>query len=94
MVDALSTLPNQTKHVGVPNQTFDFHMFILQPEWLQNVYEYLLERVMPERFTTFQQQYLTQKTKPFVLQEGILYIFGQDNRFCQVLQLKHVPIIL
>jgi hypothetical protein len=54
MVEALSRLPNQTKHVGVPNQTYDAHLFTLQCEWLQIVYEYLLKGVMPERFTTSQ----------------------------------------
>jgi hypothetical protein len=29
-----------------------------------------------------------------MLQEGIMYRFGQDNRFHQVLQLGHVSIIL
>jgi hypothetical protein len=48
MVDALSRLPNQAKVVGVPNQTIDVHMFTLHPEWLQNVYDYLLEGMMPK----------------------------------------------
>jgi hypothetical protein len=42
---------------------------------------------MVEWFITSQRQYLTQKAKPFVLQ-GVLYKFGQDNRFHQVLQPK------
>jgi hypothetical protein len=42
MVDALSRLPNQTKPIGIPNQTCDVHMFTLQLEWLQSVYEYIL----------------------------------------------------
>jgi hypothetical protein len=58
MVDALSKLSNQIKLVGVPNQTIDVHLFTLQPEWLQSVYEYLLEGMMPKRFTTSQRQYL------------------------------------
>jgi hypothetical protein len=29
-----------------------------------------------------------------VLQNGVLYRFGQDNRFCYVLQLKQMPTIL
>jgi len=58
------------------------------------VYEYLLEGMMPKRFTTSQRWYLAQRTKPFVLQEGILYIFGQDNKFRQVLQPKLVSIVL
>jgi hypothetical protein len=29
-----------------------------------------------------------------VLQNGILYRFGQDNKFCHVLQLERVPTIL
>jgi hypothetical protein len=41
---------------------------------------------MLERFTTSQQQYSTQRIKPFVFQNGILYKFGQDNRFFCVLQ--------
>ncbi len=85
MADALNRLPNWTKLVGIPDQTCDVHMFTLQLKWLQNLYEYLLEGMMPKRFTTSQRQYLAQWVKPFVLQEGVLYRFGQDNRFCQVL---------
>jgi hypothetical protein len=55
-------------------------MFTLQPKWLQNVYEYLLG-VMTKRFTTSQRQYLAQKAKPFVLQEGVLCIFGNIKSF-------------
>lgn len=40
-------LPNQTEHVGILDQTYDVHLFTLQHEWLQSVYEYLLEGVMP-----------------------------------------------
>jgi hypothetical protein len=39
---------------------------------------------MTKRFTTSQRKYLAQRTKPFVLQKGVLYRFGQDNQFCQV----------
>jgi hypothetical protein len=49
---------------------------------------------MLEIFTTSQRQYLVQRVKPFVLQEGLLYKFGQANMFCQVLQPKQVPTIL
>jgi hypothetical protein len=94
MADALNRLPNQIELVGVSDQTSDAHMFILQPKWLQSVYEYLLKGVMPERFTTSQRQYLAKKAKPFVFQKGILYIFGQDNKFRQVLQPKHVSTCL
>ncbi len=94
MVDALSKLSNQTERVKILDQTCDAHMFILQHEWLLSVYDYLLKGMMPKRFTTSQRQYLAQRAKPFVLQEGVLYIFGQDNKFCQVLQPKEVPTIL
>ncbi len=87
MANALNRLSNQIEHVGIFDQTFDAHTFTLQPEWLQNVYEYLLEGVMPERFITSQRQYLAQIAKTFVLQ-GVPYKFGQDNRFRQVLQPK------
>jgi hypothetical protein len=59
-------------------------MFTLQPEWLQNVYEYLLKEMMLERFITSQRQYLIQRVKPFVLQ-GVIYKFGQNNKFHQVM---------
>jgi hypothetical protein len=49
---------------------------------------------MSQTFTTSQRQYLAQRAKPFVLQEGILYRFGQDSRFCWILQLEQVPTIL
>ncbi len=52
MVDALNRLSNQFEPIGIPNQTCDAHLFILQLEWLQSVYEYLLEGVMPKRLTT------------------------------------------
>jgi len=52
------------------------------------VYEYLLEGMMLERFTTSQRQYLAQRTKPLVLQEGVLYKFEQDNTFHRILQPK------
>jgi hypothetical protein len=80
MINALSRLPNQTKHVGVPYQTCDAHLFTLQLEWLHNVYEYLLEGVMIKIFTTSQRQYLTQRAKPFVLQEG--YYINLDKITC------------
>jgi hypothetical protein len=41
MAYALSRLPNPAKLIGVPNQTIDAHLFTLQPEWLQIVYDYL-----------------------------------------------------
>jgi hypothetical protein len=47
MVDALSRLPNESEPFGVLDQTYDVHLFTLQPKWLQNVYEYLSEGVMP-----------------------------------------------
>jgi hypothetical protein len=82
MADALNILPNHTELVGVLDQTCDAHLFTLQLEWLQSVYEYLLEGVMPEILTTSQRKYLAQRAKPFVLKKGILYKFGQDNKFC------------
>jgi hypothetical protein len=47
MVNALNRLPNQIELVGIPYQTCDVHLFTLQPKWLQNIYEYLLEGMMP-----------------------------------------------
>ncbi len=58
------------------------------------MYEYLFKGVMPERLTTSQRQYLAQMAQPFMLQKGILYIFGQDNMFRQILQLKQVSTIM
>ncbi len=49
---------------------------------------------MTKRFTTSQRKYLAQRAKPFVLQKGILYKFGQDNQFRQVWQPKQVSTIL
>jgi hypothetical protein len=34
MANELSRLPNHTKLVGVPDQTYDAHLFTLQHEWL------------------------------------------------------------
>jgi len=50
--------------------------------------------MMPKRFITSQKQYLAQRTKPLVLQEGILSKFGQDNKYRWVLQLEQMPIVL
>ncbi len=54
MANAFSRLLNQTELVGIIDQTCDAHLFTLQLEWLQSVYEYLLEGVMLERFITSQ----------------------------------------
>jgi hypothetical protein len=53
MVNALSRLPNQTELIGIHDQTCDVHMFTLQPKWLQNVYEYILARMMPKKITMY-----------------------------------------
>jgi hypothetical protein len=37
MVDALNRLTNQIELIGVLDQTYDAHLFTLQPEWLHNV---------------------------------------------------------
>ncbi len=52
MAVALSRLLNHIDLVGIQNQAYGVHLFILQLEWLQSVYEYLLKRVMPKRLTT------------------------------------------
>jgi hypothetical protein len=52
MADALNWLPNHAEPIGVFDQTCDAHLFTLQFEWLQSVYEYLLKGVMLERLTT------------------------------------------
>jgi len=36
---------------------------------------------------------VAERVKPFIFQ-GVLYWFGQDNKFWQVLQLEQVPTIL
>ncbi len=58
MENVLNKLSNQTEPIGIPFQTCYAHLFILQLEWLQSVYEYLLEGMMPKRFATSQTQYL------------------------------------
>ncbi len=58
MADALNRLSNKTRLVSVPNQTTNAHLFTLQLEWLQNVYEYLLKGVILDIFTTSQIYYL------------------------------------
>ena len=50
------------------------------------VYEYLLEVVMANIFTTSQRQYLAQIARPFMLQEGVQYRYKEDNKFHQNLQ--------
>jgi hypothetical protein len=54
MVNALNRLPNHTEPIRIPDQTCDAHLFTLQLEWLQSVYEYLLEGVILKRLITSQ----------------------------------------
>ncbi len=54
MANALSSLPNQAKPVGVLDQTTNVHLFTLLLEWLQIIYDYLIEEMMLERFITSQ----------------------------------------
>jgi hypothetical protein len=41
VVDALSRLPDNTKPIGVPNQTIDASLFYTGSEWLNDVKEFL-----------------------------------------------------
>jgi hypothetical protein len=59
----LSRLPNHIEPVEIPDQICDVHLFTLQLQWLQNVYEYLLEGMMLEKFATSQREYLAQRVK-------------------------------
>jgi hypothetical protein len=43
---------------------------------------------MPKRFTISHKQYFAQKTKSFMLQDGIHCRFGENDRFCYVLEPK------
>ncbi len=63
MWNALSRLPNHIEPVEIPDQICDVHLFTLQLQWLQNVYEYLLEGMMLEKFATSQREYLAQRAK-------------------------------
>jgi hypothetical protein len=38
VADALSQMPDITKQNGVPNQTMDVNIFLLQPMWLQEIF--------------------------------------------------------
>ncbi len=52
MTNVLILLPNNFEPIGIHDQTTIVHLLTLHLEWLQNVYEYLLEGVMPKKFTT------------------------------------------
>jgi hypothetical protein len=40
VADALSQMLDITKQSGVPNQTMDVNIFLLQPMWLQEIFEH------------------------------------------------------
>jgi hypothetical protein len=52
MVDVLILLPNNFEPIEIHDQTTIVHLITLQLEWLLSVYEYLLEGMMPKKFTT------------------------------------------
>jgi hypothetical protein len=52
MAIALSKLLNQVEPIGVLDQTTSVHLFTLEPNWLYNVYKYLIKGVMPKKFAT------------------------------------------
>ncbi len=73
--------------IRILDQTSDVHVHIVA--WMvTNCLWVFIRGMMPKKFTTSQRQYLAQRVKPFVFQEGILYWFGQDNKFHQILQPK------
>jgi hypothetical protein len=41
VVDALSKMHDITKQSGVPNQTMDVNIFLLQPMWLEEISKHL-----------------------------------------------------
>jgi len=50
MIKVLILLPNNFEPIGIYDQTTIVHLLTLQLEWLQSVYEYMLEGVMPNKF--------------------------------------------
>jgi hypothetical protein len=41
VVDVLSRLPNNSKPLGIPNQTLEASLFSIKPIWMQEVKRYL-----------------------------------------------------
>ncbi len=80
IVDALSRLPNITEPIGVLDQTTYTSLFYTEPEWLNDVKEFLRVRQIKGTLSIQQKHRLVKKAKPFTLKNGELYRMGQDNR--------------
>jgi len=86
MADALNQLPYKFEPFGIPNQTCDVDLFTLSTRVVTKWFWIVVKRSDVKDIITSQRQYLSQWIKPFVFEERILYQFGQDNKFCEVLQ--------
>jgi hypothetical protein len=80
VIGALSILTNNSKPIGVFDQTTYASMFYTEPKWLNDVKEFLRTCKIEGRLHAQQKQRLVKKIEPFTLKNGELYRMGQGNR--------------
>jgi hypothetical protein len=67
VADALSQMPNFIKESGVPYQTMDLSLFLLQPMWLQEISKYLITKKILVQYSQEQKKKLTLRALHFSL---------------------------
>ncbi len=65
MVDALSHIFDFTKESGVPDQTTNVSLFLLQPMWLRNIFEYFIIGKFPIQYGQEQKKKLALRSLQF-----------------------------
>ncbi len=85
----LSILPNITKPTNFSNQITYANLFHLQPIWLENK-RLSIDGTNVQYFgPSTQKQRLAKLTKSFIMQDGMLYQMGLDNKLGQCVTTYH-----
>jgi hypothetical protein len=88
-VDALLQLLDVIKNPGVFDKIINASLFVLQPEWLQEVHTYISTNIFPKGYS-MEQKKLMLKALSFTIINGQFYKQGQD----QILHDDEISVIL
>lgn len=94
VTNVLSRLPNSTKNKGIFDQISNATFFTLQPNWLQDVHDYMLTKTFSIHFSQEQKRKLALKAFPFTLKAGVFYRQGHGQVLRCCVQLEEISIII
>jgi hypothetical protein len=78
VANTLSCLLNTSKPQGLPNQTIDAPLFMMYPNWLAEVKNYLHMNIFPDKYPLEYNRRIALKVLHFTIMDNTLHYLGQD----------------